>query len=369
MRYLEDVFKLKQDISVVGIAGPGDPFANPDQTLETLERVKTKYRDTLLCVATNGLNLPPWLDEVKKLEVSHVSVTVNAVDPEIGKKIYSWVRFNKKSMGPEQGARLILEKQIESIRGLKERGIIVKVNTIILPGINDHHVEEIAEKMAELNVDLLNCMPYYPNKGSNLSHLEEPPEKMMKTIREKAKVYIPQMTHCTRCRADAVGKLGEETNLHLMNSLRLQALVETKEESPPGKPVNNKQKLFAAVATREGVLVNQHLGEAKELNIYDMSMNTPVLIEKRALPKPGGKDFRWKTTAEIIKDCSLLLVSGIGDAPKNILTQKGIKILEVNGLIDQVLKAVKNKENIDHLIVREHSGCASECRGAGMGCM
>lgn len=364
MNYLEDVFKVKQDISVVGIAGPGDPFANPDQTIETLELVKSKYKDMLLCVATNGLNLPFWLDEVKKLKVSHVSITVNAIDPEIGKKIYSWVRFNKKSMGPEQGAKLLLERQIESIMGLKERGIIVKVNTIILPGINDHHVEKIAEKMAELKVDLLNCMPYFPNKGSNLSHLEEPPEEMMKTIREKAKIHIPQMMHCTRCRADAVGKLGDETDPGLMRNLMERALDKT-----PSEPVNNKQGLFAAVATREGVLVNQHLGEAKFINIYDISMDTPVFVEKRPLPKPGGRDFRWMTTAKIIKDCGILLVSGIGDAPKSILTSKGIKILEVNGLIDQLLTAVKNKENIDHLIVREHSGCASECRGTGMGCM
>jgi len=368
MNYLEDVFKLKQDISVVGIAGPGDPFANPDETLTTLELVKRKYPDMLLCVATNGLNLPPWLNKVKKLGVSHVSITVNAVDPEIGKKVYSWVRFDKKSMGPEQGAKLILEKQIESIKGLKERGIIVKVNTIVLPGINDHHVEKIAEKMAALNVDLLNCMPYFPNKGSNFSHLKEPSRKMMATIRQKAGNHIPQMLHCTRCRADAVGKLGEEADLQLMNNLIVQALVKTHDHHLP-EPVNNKTLLFAAVATREGVLINQHLGEAKHLNIYDISMDTPVLIEKRTTPKPGGKDFRWLTLADTIKDCSLLLVSGAGNAPKTILARKGIKILEVNGMIAEVIRAVKNNENINHLIARGYSGCASECQGTGMGCM
>ena len=71
----------------MGIAGPGDPFANPDETLETLRRVRAKYPEILLCVATNGLNLPPYLDELAKLKVSHVSITVNAVDPQIGAKI------------------------------------------------------------------------------------------------------------------------------------------------------------------------------------------------------------------------------------------------------------------------------------------
>ena len=49
----------------------------------------------MLCLATNGLGLPPHLDELAELRVSHVTLTVNAVDPEIGAKIYSWVRDGK----------------------------------------------------------------------------------------------------------------------------------------------------------------------------------------------------------------------------------------------------------------------------------
>ena len=58
----------------------------------------------------------------------------------------------------------MLARQLESIRGLKARGITVKINTIIIPGINDHHVQAVAKKMAELGVDILNCMPVYPQR-------------------------------------------------------------------------------------------------------------------------------------------------------------------------------------------------------------
>ena len=122
------------------------------------------------------------------------------------------------------------------------------------------------------------------------------------------------------------------------------------------------------MATREGVLVNQHLGEARTLNIYDISGNTPVMIEKRRLPKPGTQDFRWFGTAQVIKDCHTLLVSGIGQKPREILTRKGLTVLEVNGMIEMVLNALKNGEDVSHLIVREHTGCG-ECRGTGTGCM
>ena len=112
---------------MVGIAGPGDPFANPEETMETLRRVRETYPDMMLCIATNGLNLLPYVDELAELKVSHVTVTVNAVDPEIGAKVYSWVRWNKRVLRADQGAELLLENQLAAIRRLKEKDIIVKV--------------------------------------------------------------------------------------------------------------------------------------------------------------------------------------------------------------------------------------------------
>ena len=383
MAYLSEVMAVKEGISVVGIAGPGDPFANPIQTMTTLQLVRRTYPEMLLCVASNGLNIAPYLDELKELDVSHVSITVNAVDPAIGEKVYAWVRDSKKTLGPTLGARLLLERQLAAIKGLKERGIIVKVNTIVLPGINDHHVEEIAKKMATLEVDLFNCMAYFPNEGANLSHLEEPPKKVMQKIQTAAKAHIPQMLHCKRCRADAVGRLDEKTDTVLMDRLiEIAASPRSIPESIwiPKKTMLEKEpteilnipvvdRPYIAVATLEGVLVNQHLGEAQTLSIYDTSNEIPVMIERRRLSQPGGKDFRWFAVADTIKDCHQLLVSGIGTAPREILTQRGIEILEVNGMIDSVITALKNKEDISHLMVREHSNCGDACRGTGMGCM
>lgn len=368
MAYLDRVMAEKKNISVVGIAGPGDPFANPEETLETLRLVSEKYPEMLLCLASNGLNLPDYLDDIAKLNVSHVSITINAVDPKIGEKVYSWVRFGKRSLSPEKGAKILLEKQLAAVKGLKERGIIVKVNTIVLPGINDHHVIDIAKKMSELGVDLFNCMPYYPNEGSNFGHLGEPSKEMIKKIQKEAKAYIPQMLHCKRCRADAVGFLDEvEPDIPMMNAIKECATLKDAPEKvmpPPGTPSSR-----IAVATREGVLVNQHLGEAFELSIYDTSGKLPQLLEKRAVPEPGGMDKRWHGLAQIIHDCDLLLVSGAGEAPKRVLAEHGIEVLIVNGLIQEIIYGIKNNLNISHLLTREPFKCSHECSGAGMGCM
>src|SRR5512139_3406369 len=46
------------NLSVVGIAGPGDPLANPEKTFATLEGIRRAAPDLRLCLSTNGLALP-----------------------------------------------------------------------------------------------------------------------------------------------------------------------------------------------------------------------------------------------------------------------------------------------------------------------
>ncbi len=363
MVYLEEVLKQKPNIRVVGIAGPGDPFANAEETLETCRRIRERYPDMILCVATNGLNLSPYLDELAQLKVSHVTVTVNAVDPAIGAKIYSWMRVGKRIRRAEEGAEILLARQMEAIRGLKERGIIVKVNSIILPGINEEHIEEVAKQMEAMGVNLFNCMPYYPNPGSEFEYLEEPSTAKVNAIRKAAGRHVKQMRHCTRCRSDAVGMLGEMPSTDLMNMLKncqhLEVL-ETKRKSISQKP-------YVAVASLEGVLVNQHLGEAFQVMIYGEKEGRIGLIEARPAPEPGGGAERWKELARILSDCRALLVSGIGGNPKKVLTDSGMEVIECEGVIDEAVRAVFAGESLKHMPAQPFS-CGSGCGGNALGC-
>ena len=97
VKFLEKLFKFRQDISVIGIAGPGDPMCDADKTLAIFEKCKSHFPNALLCLSTNGLALPEHVDEIVRLGVSHVTVTVNAVTPDVGSKIYSWVRYENKN--------------------------------------------------------------------------------------------------------------------------------------------------------------------------------------------------------------------------------------------------------------------------------
>jgi len=364
MVYLEEVFEKKGNISVVGIAGPGDPFANPEETLETLSRTRSRFPDFMLCVATNGLNLLPYVDELERLKVSHVTVTVNAVDPAIGAKIYAWMRIDRRVVPAEQGAAILLERQIEAIKALKAKNMIVKVNSIIIPGINEEHIETVAKQMAALDVDLFNAMPYYPNAGSDLEHLPEPDKATVESIRSASATYVKQMRHCTRCRADAVGLLGEVPDKEMMNTLNACKRMDVSQ--PHAKRVSPRP--CVAIASMEGVLVNQHLGEAEKLMVYGEKEGRIQLMEIRQTPKKGGGMKRWEEMAETFSDCSTILVSGVGSNPQKVLSASGIEVVEIEGLIDEAVRAVFAGESLSHMAKRSLTACGAACSGNGMGC-
>ena len=360
--YLDNALKLSPNISVVGIAGPGDPFANPDETMETLRLVREYYPEMLLCVATNGLDVLPYIDELADLQVSHVTLTINAIDPEIGAEIYAWVRYQKRMYRDLQGAQLLLENQLAALQKLKRLGVTAKVNSIILPGINDTHVLEVARQVAALGADILNCLPYYNTTETVFENLPEPPAEMVAEIQEEAGKLLPQMKHCARCRADAVGIIGELNSDEIMEKMAEASRM-------PKNPDENRP--FIAVATLEGVLINQHLGEADRFLVYalDKEHRSCSLVDSRPAPPPGGGKDRWEALAEVLSDCRSLLVNSAGDSPKTVLNAHGIDVLQLEGVIEEAVYGVFTGQDLKHLMKSSQiHACKSGCGGTGNGC-
>ena len=360
LHYLDQVIEKSPNIAVVGIAGPGDPFANPEATMDTLERVREKYPDMLLCVASNGLNVMPYAERLAELQVSHVTLTVNAVDPEIAAKVYRWVRPGKRAYRGVEGARLLLDRQLESLRTLKQHGVTVKVNTIIIPGVNDEHVVEVARTVSELGADICNCIPICPVEGTPFGELEPPSSEEVAAIRSQAGEYMPLMHHCTRCRADAVGLLGQAMPMETLNILRESAAM-------PLEP--DAERPCVAVGSREGMLVNLHLGEAQEFMIYQQVEGEFEYVESRPAPPRGGGDERWFELAKALHDCRAVLVASAGNAPQAALAQAGIRVVMMEGLIDEGLEAVYSNRPVRAPLRQSHRcGAGVGCAGDGMGC-
>jgi len=360
LAYLDKVLLRIPQLKVVGIAGPGDPFATPDETLETLRLVREKYPEMLLCVASNGLNTAPYAEDLARLQVSHVTITVNTIDPVIGAKIYSWVRDHKKIYRGEEGARVLLERQLASIKALKAAGVTLKINTIIVPGINDEHVELVAEEMRELGADVMNCIPLFPVAGTPFAEKNELPLSEVKKIRTRVSEIIPQMEHCTRCRADAVGMLGEDQSHELVSLMR---------DSANGLLDDRSGRPYVAVASMEGILINQHLGEAEKLWIFEYDEIEPKLVGMRDAPEPGDGNLRWRELAKSVEDCHSILVSGVGRKPRWVMEQSGLRVIEATGLIAQAMDSLHRSGDVPVAMKKQFKSCGtSGCQGTGTGC-
>jgi len=355
--YVNDLVESGKPISVVGIAGPGDPFANPEATMETLRLIRKRHPDMLLCVSTNGLGVGPYIAELAKLEVSHVTITMNAIDPEIGANVYSWVRDHKKPLRGLEAAELLLSRQIQAMKSIKAHGLTLKINTILIPGVNDHHIGDVAAFAKSEGADLHNIIPMCPVEGTMFENLEEPTPAQIHEARDVAGSYMPQMTHCQRCRADACGLLEEGTTQDTLNKL----------EEASNAPINpDEERPYVAVATREGVLVSEHLGEAKELSIFGEKDGSYQCLETRETPDTGGGSERWIDMAKNLSDCRAILVSGVGPKPTAFLRQAGLKVVVTEGLIDEVLERIYTGQEIRAAV--RPTKCGEKCAGDGGGC-
>ena len=356
--YLKALVLKRPMLKVAGIAGPGDPFANPFETMETLRLINAEMPDMLLCVSSNGLEILPYVEELKEIGVSHVTLTINSMNPETLAKIYSWVRFNKKVYRGVEAGEVIITEQKKALRALAHAGLTVKINTILLPGINDNGITEVAQYVSENGAELMNCIPVIPTQGSEFENITEPSKEIVNTLRKEISDYIKPMTHCARCRADAAGLLGKDLSESFV-------LLETVAN---GNSVDVEQRPRVAVATYEGLLVNQHLGEAKELYIFEETRNGYRFVEQRKAPKSGGGDLRWTELVNKLKDCRAILVGGAGPTPVRILQDAGVKVIQMTGLIDTGLDAVYKGKILRTIKKEESFKCGMGCSGNAMGC-
>jgi nitrogen fixation protein NifB len=197
-------------LKVVGIAGPGDPLAN-ENTFETFRLVKAAYPHLQLCLSTNGLLLAKRLDALRSLGVGSVTVTMNAITPATGARIYQSVRLDGIVLHGEAGASTLLDAQINGIQGASRAGMLVKVNSVYIPGVNDHEILPLARTAKRCGADMMNILPLIPQ--GIFRECPAPTPTRMALVRDQAEHILPQARHCRQCRADAAGMLGGDIDL------------------------------------------------------------------------------------------------------------------------------------------------------------
>ncbi|OCR22551.1 nitrogen fixation protein NifB [Pseudomonas syringae] len=355
-------------MTVLGIAGPGDPLANLERTFETFRMLSEQAPDIKLCVSTNGLALPDAVDELAKYNIDHVTITINCVDPEIGAKIYPWIFWNNKRIRGKKAAKILIERQQKGLEMLVARGILVKVNSVLIPGVNDEHLKEVSRVVKAKGAFLHNVMPliaeaehgtFYGVMGQRSPEPEE-----LQDLQDACSGDMNMMRHCRQCRADAVGLLGEdrgdEFTLDKIDEMEIDyeaamvkravihaAIKEELDEKATKKArlanisvnatatdetARHHRPVLMAVATSGGGLINQHYGHATEFLVYEASPAGVRFIGHRKVDQYcvgddscGEKESALSGSIRALKGCEAVLCSKIGFEPWGDLEAAGIQ--------------------------------------------
>jgi len=322
------------NLAVIGIAGPGDALANWEKTRATLVGIREQYPDLIPCLSTNGLLLPQYAQELIDLGVGHVTVTVNSVDPMLSQKIYAYVEAAGVRSNEPAAMQKLLDNQLAGIRLLSRQGVLIKVNIVMIPGVNEAHIPEVVQAVKAAGASLTNIMPLIPASGSAFAHLPQTSNKDVSTMREKCQVYLPQMRHCQQCRADAIGLLTQDRSAEFRELPACPSGGCSGKKSVPA-PAQGKSLFRVAVTSKYEKLVDQHFGHAERFLIYETDGIRSNLLESRSAPKycngneycESEREFKQETIKKLT-DCDAVVTMRIGSQAKERLLAQGILAVE-----------------------------------------
>ena len=359
-----------KQLRVLGIAGPGEPLANAQRTFRTMELVARDCPDLRLCLSTNGLTLLDHVDRIAALGIDHVTITINMTDPEIGAKIYPWIAFRGRRYTGTAAARILSERQLAGLAALTGRGILCKVNSVVIPGVNDGHLVEVSRTVRDLGAFTHNVMPLVSatEHGTHfgLTGQREPSAGELARLRERCEdetgTTMGMMRHCRQCRADAVGLLGEDRSEEFSEPDRPSEEFSEPDRPSGGYDLDGRARTHAeierwraevaatrlqrgivtggtrrpeavvlvAIATTGGGVVNEHYGRAAEFWIYEAGRHWAKFIGIRKVPRScggpaacGEPSAKLDATVELLSDCAAVLCSKIGPQPHAALTGAG----------------------------------------------
>lgn len=109
-----------------------------------------------------------------------------------------------------------------------------------------------------------------------------------------------------------------------------------------------------AVASSDGIVINQHFGRADTFLIYEVTETGKYrLLEKRSVTPVcnGGNhnDNELKNNICKLEDCKYILVARIGAGAANAVEQSGIIPMELPGMIEESIGKLFTYEQLQNL--------------------
>ena len=215
-----------------------------------------------------------------------------------------------------------MDEQRQAVRALKAKGVRTRIHALLVPGVNDDHMEDLARTMASLGADAMHVAPGRPIPDFAADLPDRPvPADVLERVRRAAARHLPLSPRCLACQ----GRQAEDPVL--AEALRRAAAL------PPGGAAapDPAARPYLAVASADAERVDLHLGEVASFLIIGKTDGRLVLKDRRDAPEPGGGPARWERLAAVLADCRAVLVSGAGQAPIQILAKAGLPVKIITG--------------------------------------
>ncbi len=334
------------NLKVIGIAGPGDPLAN-EETFDTLALLKERFPDLTPCISTNGLALPENVDRLFDLGVRFVTVTINAERPEVGAEVYHSVLWNGKRYTGKEGAEILLNNQLKGIELCASKGMLVKTNIVMIPGINTDTIPDLVKKVKSLGAYIVNILPLIPVPGTAFENRSGPTPAERKALMDRCSLDARMMRHCKQCRADAIGLLNEDRSAEFAGcGFGRGDGCGPVEQGPNMVAFNLGKRFTVAVASDGGEMVDAGFGNAGRFLVYRVEEG-----QIRMLRKVNPKDLDSETVGKshrdhieavvnLLDDCDIIVVKEIGDLPMSIISSRGKTTKVFKGTVREAVSSL-----------------------------
>ena len=334
-------------LKVAAIAGPGDPLAN-EESFRTMELIKENFPDLTLCLSTNGLNLPQYVDKLRELDIRFLTVTINSVDPEVGKDIYDFVIWEGRMLRGREAAERLMINQLEGIKRAVELGMLVKANVVMIPEINASHIPEITRKMKELGAYIVNILPLIPVPGTKFEKQRPPTARERKELQDQCESNIKMMRHCKMCRADAIGLLGHDRSAEFANITCSPTCGPPQEEGPIGIIMEGKTRYKVAVASSDGKNVDLGFGQTNVFYLYEVESGSITLVGTMGVDVDLEAPLFGREHSEKLEKASqklsgkdMVIANGFGHKAVDLLQRQNVTpIVEKGDIKEAIRKAV-----------------------------
>lgn len=146
----EEMKRLIQLFSSLGVdkirLTGGEPFARKDliQFIGSISKIEDLKK---ISITTNGILIGKYLSDIKNLGINQLNLSLDSINAANFKKITRRDEFHKV---------------METFHHMLELGFDVKINAVIMDGINDHEIIDLAKLAAEypVSVRFIEEMPF-----------------------------------------------------------------------------------------------------------------------------------------------------------------------------------------------------------------